>query len=46
MKRSVTVCVQLLWGGRYGCDNGRYGCAIVMSYTEINKAVGQLAIDL
>ena len=27
--------------GRYGCNNGRYGCVIVMSYTEINKAVSQ-----
>ena len=26
---------------RYGCNNGRYGCTIVMSYTEINKAVSQ-----
>ena len=32
---------QLLWGGRYGCSNGRYGCTIVMSYIEINKAVSQ-----
>ena len=39
MKRSVTVGVQLLWGGRYGCNNGRYGCTIVMSYIEINKVV-------
>ena len=31
----------LLWGGRYGCNNGRYGCTIVMSYIEINKAVSQ-----
>ena len=29
------------WGGRYGCNNGRYGCTIVMSYIEINKAVSQ-----
>ena len=41
MKQSVTVGVQLLWGGRYGCNNGRYGCTIVMSYIEINKAVSQ-----
>ena len=41
MKKSVTVGVQLLWGGRYGCNNGRYGCTIVMSYIEINKAVSQ-----
>ena len=41
MKQSVTVGAQLLWGGRYGCNNGRYGCTIVMSYTEINKAVSQ-----
>ena len=26
---------------RYGCNNGRYGCTIVMSYIEINKAVSQ-----
>ena len=41
MKQSVTVSAQLLWGGRYGCNNGRYGCTIVMSYTETNKAVSQ-----
>ena len=41
MKQLVTVCAQLLWGGRYGCNNGRYGCPIVMSYIEINKAVSQ-----
>ena len=41
MKQSVTVDAQLLWGGRYGCNNGRYGCTIVMSYIEINKAVSQ-----
>ena len=41
MKQSVTVGAQLLWGGRYGCNNGRYGCTIVMSYVEINKAVSQ-----
>ena len=41
MKQSVTVGAQLLWGGRYGCNNGRYGCTIVMSYIEINKAVSQ-----
>ena len=41
MKRSVTVGAQLLWGGRYGCNNSRYGCTIVMSYIEINKAVPQ-----
>ena len=41
MKQSVTVDAQLLWGGRYGCNNGRYGCTIVMSYMEINKAVSQ-----
>ena len=35
MKQSVTV------GGRYDCNNGRYGCTIVMSYIEINKAVSQ-----
>ena len=23
------------------CNNGRYGCTIVMSYIEINKAVSQ-----
>ena len=41
MKQSVTVGAQLLWGGRYGCNNGRYGCTIVMSYSEINKAMSQ-----
>ena len=41
MKQSVTVGAQFLWGGRYGCNNGRYGCTIVMSYIEINKAVSQ-----
>ena len=48
MKQSVTVGAQLLWSGRYGCNNGRYGCTIVMSYIEINKAVSQwlLAFNL
>ena len=41
MKQSVTVGAQLLWGDRYGCNSGRYGCTIVMSYIEINKAVSQ-----
>ena len=41
MKQSVTVGAQLLWGGRYGCNNGRFCCTIVMSYIEINKAVSQ-----
>ena len=41
MKQSVTVGAQLLWGGRFGCNNGRYGCTIVMSCIEINKAVSQ-----
>ena len=41
MKQSVTVGAPLLWGGRYGCNNGRYGCTIVMSYIEMNKAVSQ-----
>ena len=41
MKQSVTVGAQLLWGGRYGCSKGCYGCTIVMSYIEINKAVSQ-----
>ena len=41
MKQSVTVGAQLLWSGRYGCNNGRYGCTIVLSYIEINKAVSQ-----
>ena len=41
MKQSVTVGAQLVWGGRYGCNNGRYGCTIVMSYIAINKAVSQ-----
>ena len=38
---SVTVGAPLLWIGRYGCNNGSYGCTIVMSYIEINKAVSQ-----
>ena len=41
MKQSLTFGAQLLWSGRYGCNNGRYGCTIVMSYIEINKAVSQ-----
>ena len=41
MKQWVTVGAQLLWGVRYGCNNGRYGCTIMMSYIEINKAVSQ-----
>ena len=41
MKQSVTVGAQLLWGGRYGCNKGCYGCTIVMSYIEINKALSQ-----
>ena len=41
MKQSVTVGAQLLWGGRYGCNNGRYGCTIVMPYIEINESVSQ-----
>ena len=41
MKQSVTVGAQLLRSGRYGCNNGRYGWTIVMSYIEINKAVSQ-----
>ena len=41
MKQSVTVGAQLLWSSRYGCNNGRYGCTIVMSYIEINKTVSQ-----
>ena len=41
MKQSVTVGAQFLWGGRYGCNNGRYGCTTVMSCIEINKAVSQ-----
>ena len=41
MKQSVTVGAQLLRGGRYGCNYGRYDCTIVMSYIEINKAVSQ-----
>ena len=41
MKQSVTVGAQLLWSSRYGYNNGRYGCTIVMSYIEINKAVSQ-----
>ena len=41
MKQTVTVGAQLWWGGRYGCNNGRYGCTMVMSYIEINKAVSQ-----
>ena len=48
MKQSVTIGAQLLWGGSYGCNNGRYGCSIVMSYIEMNKAVSQwlLTYDL
>ena len=46
MKQSVTVGAQLLWSGRYGCNNGRYGCTIVMSYIEINKAVSQWLLTL
>ena len=46
MKQSVTVGVQLLSGGRYGCNKGRYGCTIVMSYIEINKAVSQWLLTL
>ena len=41
MKQTVIVGAQLLWSGRYGCNNDRYGCEIVISYTEINKAVAQ-----
>ena len=41
MKQSVTVGAQLLWSGRYGCNNGRYGSTIVMSYIGINKAMSQ-----
>ena len=41
MNQSVTVGAQLLWGGHNGCNNGRYGCTIVMSYIEINKALSQ-----
>ena len=41
MQQSVTVDAQLLWGSRYGCNNGRYGCTTVMSYIEINKALSQ-----
>ena len=41
MKQSVTVGAKLLWSGRYGYNNGCYGCTIVMPYTEINKAVSQ-----
>ena len=41
MKQSLTVGAQLLWSGRCGCNNSRYGCTIVMSYIEINKAVSQ-----
>ena len=43
-----TVGAQLLWGCSYGCNNGRSGCIIVMSYIEINKAVSQwlLTFDL
>ena len=41
IKHSVFVGAQLLWGGRYGCNNGHYGCTIVMSYIEINKDLSQ-----
>ena len=40
-EKSVTVGAQLLWGARYGCNNGGYGCTIVMSYIDMNKAVSQ-----
>ena len=49
MKQSVTVGAQLLWGGRYGYNNGRYGCTIVMSYIKINKheqSCVTMAVDL
>ena len=40
MKQSVAVGPQLLWIGPYMvATSSRYGCAIVMSYTEIVKAV-------
>ena len=39
MKQAVTVDAQFWWNGRYGCNNGRYGFATVMSYIETNKAV-------
>ena len=41
MKQSINVGDQMLWSGRYGCNNGGFGCTIVMSYIEINKAVSQ-----
>ena len=41
IKQSVIVGAQLLWSGRYGCNNSRYGCAIVMSCIERNKAASQ-----
>ena len=41
MKQSVTVGAPLLWIGHYGCNNGSYGCTIVMSYIQINLAVSQ-----
>ena len=41
MMQSVTADAHFLWSGRYCCNNGRYGSAIVMSYIEINKAVSQ-----
>ena len=37
------VCIKWIdetWWNN-GCNNGRYGCTIVMSYIEINKAVSQ-----
>ena len=46
MKQLVTVGAELFWSGRYGCKNGRYGCAIVMSYTEINKDVSQWLLTI
>ena len=37
MKQSVTVGAQSLWSGRHGCNKwSQYGCAIAMSYPEIN----------
>ena len=38
LDETIGYCgAQLLWGGRYSCNNVRY----VMSYIEINKAVSQ-----
>ena len=40
LETTVAVGAQLLWIGPWMvATSGRYGCAIVMSYTEIDNAV-------